>query len=156
MSWKKFLLIAVIASGFAFALAPPADAGVAVGIGIGFPAVYPYPYPHPYPLPLLLSLSLLRILRTNCLRGTVILLVPWAPRVLLARLSSSTLAVKIGPLTNFSELAGEASLPAFFGQRQHAPSRSRGSMDWRRRDWRAGCRWSAWHGLLELFFQTLV
>jgi len=49
MNWKKLLLIALVASGFAFASAPRSDAGVAVGIGIGFPVAYPYPYPYPYP-----------------------------------------------------------------------------------------------------------
>jgi hypothetical protein len=49
MNWKKLLLIAVVAGGFAFATAPRSNAGVAIGIGLGFPVVYPYPYAYPYP-----------------------------------------------------------------------------------------------------------
>jgi hypothetical protein len=50
MNWKRFLLIALVASGFAFASVPRSDAGVSVGIGFGFPVAYPYPYPYyPYP-----------------------------------------------------------------------------------------------------------
>jgi hypothetical protein len=48
MNWKKLLLIALVAGGFAFASAPRSDAGVSVGIGFGFPVGYPYPY-YPYP-----------------------------------------------------------------------------------------------------------
>ena len=52
MNWKRLLLIALIASGFAFASAPRSDAGVSVGIGFGFPVGYgygPYGYYPPYP-----------------------------------------------------------------------------------------------------------
>ena len=42
MNWKKLLLIAVIAAGFAFVSAPRSEAGVAVGIGIGVPVGYGY------------------------------------------------------------------------------------------------------------------
>ena len=49
MNWKKFLLIGVAVSGFAFAGVPQADAGVRVGIGIGVPIGYGYGYGyHPY------------------------------------------------------------------------------------------------------------
>jgi hypothetical protein len=44
MSWKKLLLVSVIAAGFAFAAAPRSEAGVHVGIGIGVPVAYGYPY----------------------------------------------------------------------------------------------------------------
>src|SRR5205823_13620331 len=56
---KKLLLIALVASGFAFASAPRSDAGVAVGIGpvgigvgVGYPyygyGYYPYGYDRPH------------------------------------------------------------------------------------------------------------
>jgi hypothetical protein len=49
MNWKKFLLIGLVAAGFAFAATPSSQAGVSVGIGIGVPVAYPYPpYPYPY------------------------------------------------------------------------------------------------------------
>ena len=44
MNWKKFLLIAIVAGGFAFVSAPRSEAGISVGIGIGVPVAYPYPY----------------------------------------------------------------------------------------------------------------
>ncbi|HAF03794.1 MAG TPA: hypothetical protein DCG89_08350 [Spartobacteria bacterium] len=62
MYWKRLLLIALVASGFAFASAPRSDAGVSFGIGFGFPVGYygygypaygygynPYGYYRPYP-----------------------------------------------------------------------------------------------------------
>jgi hypothetical protein len=54
MNWKKLLLVAIVAGGFAFATVPRSNAGVAIGIGLGFPGVYPYPYygyPYAYPYP---------------------------------------------------------------------------------------------------------
>jgi hypothetical protein len=46
---KKFLLIALVAAGFAFAGVSRADAGVHVGIGIGIPIGYGhYGYGYPY------------------------------------------------------------------------------------------------------------
>ncbi|MDQ6860927.1 MAG: hypothetical protein M3032_07210 [Verrucomicrobiota bacterium] len=44
MSWKKILLIAVVAAGFALGSAPRSQAygGVSVGIGIGVPVGYGY------------------------------------------------------------------------------------------------------------------
>jgi hypothetical protein len=54
MNWKKLLLVAIVAGGFAFGAVPRSNAGVAIGIGLGFPVVYPYPYygyPYPYPYP---------------------------------------------------------------------------------------------------------
>jgi hypothetical protein len=59
MNWKKFLLIGLAVSAFAFAAAPRAEAGVSVGIGIGlpigigyygsgYPGYYPYGYPYGY------------------------------------------------------------------------------------------------------------
>jgi hypothetical protein len=53
MTLKKLLLIALVATGFAFT-STPSQAGVSVGIGIGVPIGYPYPYygyrgyPYPY------------------------------------------------------------------------------------------------------------
>jgi hypothetical protein len=62
MNWKRLLLIALVASGFAFAATPRSDAGVSFGIGLGFPVGYygygypgyygygnPYGYYRPYP-----------------------------------------------------------------------------------------------------------
>jgi len=63
MNWKRLLLIALVASGFAFVSAPRSDAGVSFGIGLGFPVgyygygypgyygygYYPYRYYRPYP-----------------------------------------------------------------------------------------------------------
>ena len=46
MNWKKLLLIAVVAGGFAFVAAPRSEGGVSVGIGLGFPG-YGYGY-YPY------------------------------------------------------------------------------------------------------------
>jgi hypothetical protein len=46
MNWKRFLLIALVAGGFAFVSTPRCNAGVRVGIGIGLPLAYPYPYPY--------------------------------------------------------------------------------------------------------------
>ncbi len=64
MNWKKLLLVAVVAGGFALAAAPRSEAGVSVGIGLGFPvgfgygyypyaapAYYPYGYPYGYYAP---------------------------------------------------------------------------------------------------------
>ncbi len=44
MNWKKLLIIAVIAGGFAFAAAPRSEAGLSVGIGVGVPVGYGYGY----------------------------------------------------------------------------------------------------------------
>lgn len=62
MSWKKLLLIAILAAGLSFAAAPRSEAGthVSVGIGLGlpfaytgygygYPGYYPLGYPTPYP-----------------------------------------------------------------------------------------------------------
>ena len=63
MNWKKLLLVAVVAAGFAFTAAPRSEArtfvsvgiGFPVGFGYGYPAYYPYAYPgysygyYPYP-----------------------------------------------------------------------------------------------------------
>ena len=55
---KKFVLIALVASGLAFASAPGSDAQISVGIGpvgigvggyYGYPGYYPYGYYRPYP-----------------------------------------------------------------------------------------------------------
>ena len=42
MSWKKILLIAIVAAGFGFASAPRSEAQVGVGIGIGAPIGFGY------------------------------------------------------------------------------------------------------------------
>lgn len=42
MNWKKLLLIAVLAAGFAFVSAPRSEAGLSVGIGFGGPVSYGY------------------------------------------------------------------------------------------------------------------
>jgi hypothetical protein len=47
MNWKRLLLIALVASGFAFASAPRSDAQVSFGIGFGAPVGY-YGYGYPY------------------------------------------------------------------------------------------------------------
>src|SRR4051794_4628017 len=44
MNWKRLVLIAVIAAGFAFVSAPRSEAGVSVGIGLGVPVGYGYGY----------------------------------------------------------------------------------------------------------------
>jgi hypothetical protein len=49
---KKFLLIALVASGLAFVPVQRSDAQVSVGIGVGYPGYYryyPYGYYRPYP-----------------------------------------------------------------------------------------------------------
>lgn len=51
MNWKKFLLIGLAISGFAFAAAPRAEAGISVRIGFGVPGrygCYGYGYPASY------------------------------------------------------------------------------------------------------------
>ncbi len=52
MNWKKFLLIGLAISAFAFAAAPRAEARVSVGIDFGFPFGYyrcgPGYYPYGY------------------------------------------------------------------------------------------------------------
>ncbi len=45
---KKVLLIALVASGFAFASAQRSNAGVAIGIGLPIPFVYPVGYGYGY------------------------------------------------------------------------------------------------------------
>ncbi len=51
MSWKRLLLIALMAGGFAFVPVQRSDAQVSVGIGFGSPGYgyYPYGYYRPYP-----------------------------------------------------------------------------------------------------------
>src|SRR4051812_44792064 len=49
MHWKKLLLIALVAVGFAFAATPRSEAGVHVGIGIGLPVGIGYGYGYGYP-----------------------------------------------------------------------------------------------------------
>jgi hypothetical protein len=46
MNWKKILLIAVVAVGFAFAAAPRSEARVFVNVGLGFPGFYYGPGPY--------------------------------------------------------------------------------------------------------------
>jgi hypothetical protein len=41
---KKFILIALVAAGFAIASVPRSEAGISIGIGIGAPIGYGYPY----------------------------------------------------------------------------------------------------------------
>jgi hypothetical protein len=47
MNWKKFLLIGLVVSAFAFTAAPRAEARISVGIGFGFPVGYGYGYGYP-------------------------------------------------------------------------------------------------------------
>ena len=53
MNWKRLLLIALVAGGFAFVPMQRSDAQVSVGIGFGYPGgsygYYPYGYYRPYP-----------------------------------------------------------------------------------------------------------
>ena len=57
MNWKRLLLIAVVAGGFAFVPVQRSDAQVSIGIGFGSPGYYgyypygyyPYGYYRPYP-----------------------------------------------------------------------------------------------------------
>jgi hypothetical protein len=42
MNWKKFLLIGLAVSAFAFAAAPRAEARISVGIDFGFPVGFGY------------------------------------------------------------------------------------------------------------------
>ena len=44
MTWKKLLLIAVVAVGFGIVSAPRSEAGLSVGIGFGVPVGYGYGY----------------------------------------------------------------------------------------------------------------
>ena len=55
MNWKRLLLIALVAGGFAFVPVHRSNAQVSVGIGFGSPGYgyypygyYPYPYYRPY------------------------------------------------------------------------------------------------------------
>jgi len=61
MNWKRFLMIALVAGGFAFVPVQRSDGQVSVGIGFGSPGgyhgyypygyygYYPYGYYRPYP-----------------------------------------------------------------------------------------------------------
>lgn len=56
MNWKRLLLIALVAGGFAFVPVQRSNAQVSVGIGFGspgyygyYPGYYPYGYYRPYP-----------------------------------------------------------------------------------------------------------
>ena len=45
---KKFMMIALVASGFIVIATPESNAGVSIGIGFGFPGFCGYPAYYPY------------------------------------------------------------------------------------------------------------